>query len=141
MPTIHPECWDAVMKVINDTQEKETNAHHRRMARGIEVLAKAMEVLRPDERSPAVKFDGLTSEEVLALPIREILPDWHHFFAWSFKVSTVGQLLELGWPPILAQEGIGRTTLWVFRDALHMAGLEWPHLTVDGHRHPARPKC
>lgn len=129
------------MKVINDVEERERRLNHPNMLSGVRQVIKAMEALRPDERNLASKFDGLTSEEVLASPIGEILPDWCLWFAGVFKISTIGQLLELGWPPILARKGIGRTTLWVFRDALNSAGLEWPQLTVDGHRHPARPKC
>lgn len=132
------------MALINDLQERESKAGHPNQARGIGFTAKAMRALTPPERSAAARFDGMTEEEILALPVLELLSDddrgWARWTMGVFKVQTVKELLDLGWAPILARDGIGRTTLWVFTDAIRLAGLDWPELVMNGHRHPARPK-
>lgn len=128
------------MQVINDARDKEVRARHPNMTKGIDNVIKAMEALRPTERHPAARFDGLTHEDMLELPVVELIPEWGHWLNWTFKVTTVGQLLELGWSPILAKEGVGRQALWVFTDAIRAVGLNWPNMIMDGHSHPARPK-
>ena len=128
------------MYVIEAVQERERRARHPNMVGGIEQVIKALKDVVPPERHPSRKFDGLTEEEVLARPIGDLLPDWQHFLGWNFKVATIGDLLNVGWAPILDRDGIGRSTLWVFTDAVRSAGLDWPQLVMDGHRHPARPK-
>lgn len=128
------------MAVINSTLEKERRANHPNMVAGIERVIKAMADVVPLERHPSRKFDGLTQEEKLSKPVSEILPEWQHFLKWQFKVETIGELLDVGWAPILAKDGIGRTALWSFTDAIRAVDLDWPRLVMDGHRHPARPK-
>ena len=139
--TIHPECWDAVLAILNDEQAKQRKLHHPNMVRGIDCVLRRLEDLRPDERSLLVKLDGLTADEVLALKLPEIgLEEWAGFLSYKFSVHSVGDLLDLGWAPIYALQGVGRKTLWLFTDALTSVGLAWPQWTVDGHVHPARPK-
>lgn len=128
------------MSVINNKRVLEKRAGHPNMVAGIDQVIKALDELRPDERSQYAHLEKLSHAALLERPVSELLPEWIHFLKWQFKIETIGQLLELGWPPIYAKEGIGRKTLWHFTDALTAVNLAWPSWVVDGHKHPARPK-